>query len=459
MPTKKTKAPKKAPKKKKATKTVKAKTTSDISILPVSRHCGKPDVDEVVHRINLAYGKTGPAIQHAYNSWNVFDLRRPSGILSLDLNTGGGLPACGLSQLDGPEGVGKNFLMYHYMAECQRLYGDQACIAMASIETPMDKRFAQRCGVHIAMSPYDIGVENRARKRRGEPPMDSEEVRIARTTPTMGKFLILDQGGSEKILNSIVDLVGYNICQIIGIDSWDAVQTYMEREKDLGEHPQRAATAQLLTFFTKKISDEGLPDVYCCPDCGSAPLKQNVISIAELKYKWGCTQCKWVGLDPAVEKNETTLVAIRQARGNMDAGKNTRAPKWGSTGARAVRHQNLVRVTISPGKRLPEKGPQVGKEVNWRVSKAKCGSHEGPKGTFNLYFDTMSVDVYEDMIAQCTTHKVVSSGGGVYNAPCLDVKVKGRDKFMQLLEEHPDYWDVLRDELYLRANLAHVRLR
>jgi len=456
------KAPvKKAAKKKPAARKVKARAIRDLDIKPVQGGLPKPDVTEVIHRINMVHGQVGPVIQRARNTWNTFDLRRPSGIMSIDIATGGGLPSCGLSQLDGTEGVGKNFLIYHYMAECQRLYGDRACIAMASLETPMDKRFAQKCGVQIAMSAYDIEVENRARRKRGESPMDNLEVREARDTPGMGEFLVLDQGGSENIMNGIIELVGHNICQIIGLDSWDAVQTYLEREKSLGEHAQRASVAQLQTFFAKKLSDEGLPAIYRCADCSFAPLKQNISDVKALRYTWVCPNCQWSGLEPVVELNETTLIAIKQVRGKMDTFGKGKGRPYGTGGAHALRHQNLVRLTLYPGARIPESSskPKIGKEVNWEITKGKCGCHEGAKGTFKLYFDKMQVDVYDDLLAQCTRHKVVTLGGSYYKADCLEVRVKGRDQFLRLIEENPDYWDILRDRLYIETGLSHVRLR
>lgn len=464
-PPKKKKAAKRAPRAasarqpKKVPKKAKARKVTDGPIKPVGGGFSRPAVEDVVHQINMAYGKSGPVIQKASDTWNTFDLRRPSGIMSLDLSTGGGLPSCGLSQLDGPEGVGKNFLLYHYMAECQRIYGDKACIGMASLETPMDKHFAQRCGVRIAMSPYDIDVENRARQRRGQPPMDSAEIKEARTMPDVGQFLVLDQGGAENIMNSIIDLVGHNICQIIGIDSWDAVQTYLEREKQLGEHAQRASVAQLQSFFAKKLSDEGLPAIYRCKECGFSPLESNVTDVAARKYYWRCGSCSWRGLDPAVERNETTLIAIRQVRSRMSTFGKGRP--YQSAGAHAIRHQNLVRVTVHPGSRIPEdtSKPKLGKEVSWEVTKGKCGCHEGARGSFKLYFENMQVDVFDDLISQCLQQGIMGQGGGVYSVPFMEFKIKGRDNLLRVLEETPELWDQLRDRLYVETGLAHVRLR
>jgi len=433
-----------------------------IIVHPVSSFARKSP-REVMNYINMEFGTTGPVVRPASASWNSFDLRRPSGITSLDLAVGGGLPAGGISQLDGPESTGKNFLLFLHMAECQRIYGKASCLAMVSLETAMDKRFAQKCGVQVAMSPYDIVVENRSRARRNQPPMSDSEVREATETPTIGEFMILDQGPVERILEGLVEVIKSNTCQIVGVDSWDAVLTHQERETRFGEFAQRASGATLETQFTKKM-DDALSAIYRCPACGAAPLSNRATDKATNRYKYYCPSgtCGWGGLDPAVEVNETTIIGIRQVRAKQaQGGMPAFGRKYQSVGSHAMKHANLIKLSLHPGARLPKETdkPKIGKEVNWEVEKAKCGCHEGARGTFSMFFDTMSVDVYSDLVTTAARLGVITQGGAYYRIPHLDMKVNGKPKLIELIEEQPDLWNEIRDRCYVEGGWPGVRFK
>src|SRR4051794_16729283 len=71
----------------------------------------------------------------------------PTGALSLDLALGiGGVPRGRIVEVFGPESSGKTTLMYHVIAECQKLGG--VC-AFIDAEHAMDPLYAQRIGVDI----------------------------------------------------------------------------------------------------------------------------------------------------------------------------------------------------------------------------------------------------------------------------------------------------------------------
>jgi recombination protein RecA len=71
----------------------------------------------------------------------------PTGALSLDLALGiGGVPRGRIVEIYGPESSGKTTLLYHIMAEAQRLGG--VC-AFIDAEHAMDPLYAQRIGVDI----------------------------------------------------------------------------------------------------------------------------------------------------------------------------------------------------------------------------------------------------------------------------------------------------------------------
>src|SRR6201746_22166 len=71
----------------------------------------------------------------------------PTGALSLDLALGiGGMPRGRIVEVFGPESSGKTTLVYHVLAEAQRLGG--VC-AFIDAEHAMDPLYAQRIGLDI----------------------------------------------------------------------------------------------------------------------------------------------------------------------------------------------------------------------------------------------------------------------------------------------------------------------
>src|SRR5437588_239515 len=84
----------------------------------------------------------------------------PTGALSLDLALGiGGVPRGRIVEVFGPESSGKTTLIYHVLAEAQKLGG--VC-AFVDAEHAMDPLYAQRIGVDIdelLVSQPDFGEQ------------------------------------------------------------------------------------------------------------------------------------------------------------------------------------------------------------------------------------------------------------------------------------------------------------
>lgn len=419
----------------------------------------KPDPKQVALAINMRFGNNGPILRPASEAWNAFDLRRPNGISSIDIATGGGLPAGGVCQIDGPESTGKNYLLYRYFAEVQRHYGKRSCLAMACFENFVDKHFAQMCGVKVQMSTYDIEVTQRARKLRGEEPLTKAEIKEAMECPGMGDFHIFE-GPAENVLDGIVYAAEHNIYQIIGIDSWDMMLTAPEDTANLDETPQVASPAMLQTKWSKKILD-ALNPIFRCPECARAPLEKKVTDGTKLNYKYVCPDCGWKGLEPHAEVNETTVIAIRQSRAKLDlGGGKTYGRKFDSKGAYALQHVNLIRLSLYPGSSIKLKDEKIGKEVNWEITKGKAGTHEGAAGSFSLYFNPLEVDTAGDLLAQCLKHGVIEKKEGArYVIPEIEMEpVHGEDKMLSLIESEPELTKTLKELLNVHSGLAHVRL-
>jgi RecA/RadA recombinase len=327
----------------------------------------KPDPQDVLRSINMRFGDVGPIIREASEAWDASDLRRPSGIPSLDLAMGGGLVAGKVHQFDGPESVGKNYMLYRYFAQAQKHYGEDACLAMACFEAFVDKHFAQMCGCKIAMSKYDIDVTQRARELRGEEPLTKAEINKALKVPGVGTFHIFE-GPAEQVLDGIIEAVGSNIYQIIGIDSWDSMLTAAEDKASMDETPQVASPATIQTRWAKKVLD-AFNVVFRCPKCGYSPITKHVVSYEQMNFSWVCPHCKWKGLDPANEVNLTTVYCIRQIRAKIALRGKAMGRPYKSDGAYALQHLNHIRVSMHPGQAIREEKSKVkiGKKVNWEI--------------------------------------------------------------------------------------------
>lgn len=423
----------------------------------------KPDPRDVLRSINMRFGDVGPVIREAGEAWDASDLRRPSGIPSLDLAMGGGLVAGKVHQFDGPESVGKNYMLYRYFAQAQRQYGEDACLAMACFEAFIDKHFAQTCGCKIAMSEYDIEVTQRARELRGEEPLTEDEIKEALDVPGVGTFHVFE-GPAENVLDGIIEAVGSNIYQIIGIDSWDSMLTAAEEKATMDEVPQVASPATIQTRWAKKVLDS-FNVVYRCPSCGYSPLEKKVTNYEQMNFNWVCPHCSWKGLDPANEVNLTTVYCIRQVRAKLQMGGKIYGRAYKSDGAYALQHLNHIRVSMHPGSSVKDGKVKIGKEVNWEVTKAKAGAREGATGVFTLYFNPLEVDVAGDMFAQCCKHGVIRQlPQGWYEVPDIEtddgvLRVHGKDKMIDMIEREEELMEELRGLLYIAAKLSHVRFR
>lgn len=300
---------------------------------------------------------------------NTYFLRRPSGIPSLDIDTGGGLPAGGLTYLSGPDGAGKTFLLYKYVAMCQRLYGTKACIALGVSEAAPDHFFMRKCGMQIAIPERMIEEQVRERRERGEPPFTKDQLKDFRA-PTVGQVKLLRGATGEELLQAIIDCFESKLFDIIGLDSISACLPEADADKDLDEAPKRAAAAGMVTRFFQQ-------------------------------YLNGTTG--YYGVNP------TTVIFTSQVRSNSKKAEAQAhiaryLPDYAPQGAWAAKHGKLIDILVKPGEKTKEavnipagstlsqaanetkKRVQTGKAVKYEVLKGKAGVHEGITGEFDFHF-------------------------------------------------------------------------
>lgn len=383
-------------------------------------------VNAVIQKINshLKYR----AIAAADQVPNAFYLRRPSGIMQLDIDTGGGLPAGGSCVLSGPDGAGKTFLLSKYMVRHQRLYGANSRIAIATVESPPDHAHLRfKHGLKIALP--DEWIQNRIEynKARGLPAPTKAEIKDWKTT--VGRIDVITGKTQEDTLQAVLDLINTKAYGIIGVDSISAMIPSADAGKDLDENSKRAASASAMTEFYKRYHPTTL------------------------------------GIDG--ELNETTLILISQVRANAKkAEAQAHIQKymrdWAPTGAYATRHGKLIDITIWPGEKL-KKGSgddrvQTGKTLCWELTKGKAGCHDGIRGEVDFHFDSFTDDplsvflagiqygVFDELDSKSV--RVLRAGTGEVMKDSIT-----REELLDRLENDVDFDTVIRIEILAAAKI------
>jgi RecA/RadA recombinase len=318
---------------------------------------------------------------------NTYFLRRPCGIMPLDIHTGGGLPAGGLTYLSGPDGAGKTFLLYKYLAMNQRLYGERSCVALAVSESAPDHFFMRKAGMQIAIPEVMIEERQNNRKNLGLPQFTKDELKLLRQK-TVGQVKVLRGANGEELLMGILECFESKAFDLVTLDSVSAVLPEADASKDLDENAKRAASASMLTRFFQH-------------------------------YLNGTTG--YFGMNP------TTVIFTSQVRSNSKKAEAPAhiakyLPDYAPQGAWAAKHGKLIDILVKHGQKDKEEvtvpgaasdesvgeGPkkakkrvQVGKTVQYEVLKGKAGVHEGITGEFEFAFPGNATEMY-DMSRQLT---------------------------------------------------------
>src|SRR5262249_47662755 len=118
----------------------------------------KAEIQQQITSINSAY-KGQAVLRQGADITNVFLLRRPTGLTSLDLKLAGGLPAGGFTQIIGRFSSGKTYMANRIMATAQQNYDEEFAAFIAMTEMRFDKGYAKtRCALRIAYSEEEIAL-------------------------------------------------------------------------------------------------------------------------------------------------------------------------------------------------------------------------------------------------------------------------------------------------------------
>ena len=310
-----------------------------------------------------------------------FHIRRPTGLTSLDLAIAGGFPAGSLCQFFGKEGAGKNYMTDQVIRNVQENYKDEAAVAYCSFGYGYDKRFGLLNGVAVAMNDEEVEVY---RAERGQL-TDAQEARCRRRVGTFHEIClgVTEQAiekPAESMLEAVRSLILSGDYQVIIIDEANVALTREDVEKTLGEDPRQASLARLLTRFISKFYSD----------------------------------IKSIG--PNGGPNETTLIAILEARAQLGFSPDPNA--LSQTGGHSLKHAKAIDVHYRPGTPIyyanDKKKPRIGKEITWKIDKAKLGSHEGATGTFRFIWG-QGADFAGDLLGAAVDTGVLQLNGAWYS--------------------------------------------
>jgi len=304
--------------------------------------------------VNQLEGKLIPADQLG----NVYALRRPTGIIEVDIALGGGFPAGGACMLSGPYNSGKTWMLFRTMAMQQQLYGSSFMGALHIAETQIPYDQMRQAGMRICVPDSVIKQYIQRDVELGLPMWD--DAKIAAWKAQVGTLHIIDGGTGEAVLQSVLECVKANCFSVIGVDSISSLMPQRDVDKDIDEEAARAARAIMMGKF-------------------------------------------WEKYVPHVNKgvNTTSLIFTQQVRANN----STYGKEWTITGGEATKHYKLIDLGMWSGKQITRqiqgRTHAVGKETLFETFKGKAGTHDHIKGSFNFYYSEFlagNVDVHGDLI-------------------------------------------------------------
>jgi len=350
---------------------------------------------------------------------NVFILRRPTGITSLDMSIGGGFPAGGLSQIIGSSSVGKDYLVNLIIANLQTTYGEDASVCLAMTEMHFDKKYAKKCGVRIALTALEISQWQQALERDFTP----EE--MAWATDQVGTVNEIIASNAEELLEATAQCIESNLYQIIVINSFGALLTKAEEETDITQKHYGGAAMPITNFMKRVHSALNSEDAHGQP-------------------------------------NTTTIIGINQFRDNLGSD-----AKWNPlkiAGGNALKHGKLVDVYLKAQARIKYPTDSkiiLGKEIHWEILKGKAGCHDGPKGMYPFYFGEygypFGADVYQDVIVCGVLHNILQMNGAwiLWDRSGGQLKGQGKEKFAHVIAD-AGLFNQLRDLCFEAAGVNFI---
>lgn len=314
--------------------------------------------------------------------------RLPTGLLTLDIELRGGIPAGGVSHVAGKRSAGKTTLAWLVIRQLQFLLGKKMKVLLAMTELQADRGQGKMLGVKVSMGMEYVESMNKARKNAGIPPLTPEEV--AYLLEETGTIHELHAMSAEDFYDVLLRAVDENMYHLIVIDSIGNILSAAEQENESVHDKVYGGAAGPNTTFLKKLTN-----------------------LLTMRNEWG-------------QVRDTAILGINQVRDNI---KDPKA-RMRSPGGNALEHAKLVDVWVESGAVQREltdvytpggwtkKWLDQWKDINWEIVKGKAGMHEGAKGTYVFDYRIESpsghkggVDFFKDTIVAGVSWGVIQQSG------------------------------------------------
>lgn len=393
----------------------------------------------------------GPGlVERSENANTSYLLRRPTGVISIDIATAGGWPAGAPNVLVGPDGAGKDYLLWRTAAEVQRLYGEDFCMACYFTEFKPDKMYMkQLCGFQVAFSEIELEELDITRHAMNRPGLSAGELDYYRRQ--IGTFIPIFGLSADHGFDEVFNFVDANICQIVAVNSIGSMQTEAKEATDSFEDfAQQRNEATLLSKAMPKFS------MYL--NRGSREPAED-----EKKAKGGAKEKN--GAKEKARVNETTLLLVNQVRSTDAAARpmkgrpiqdkdryKTAANAW------SLKHHKAIELFLHNGPRIYDEGVKppliLGRKKQWELTKGKLGTHEGIKGEFDYFFG-FGADVLGDLLNTAIGLGVVAQDGTwiKYNEDGFKLMAQGGARALEILRKTPELVDHLRTRCFQESEI------
>ncbi len=337
-----------------------------------------------------------------------FLLRRPTGILSLDIALKGGFPR-GIVEVIGEEQVGKTTLLAETCKRIQEIYGHESCIGLAMVEA-WDKAYWKNLGFRVAFSEEEIKQAEEAQERK----FNEDELLYLRDQ--VGEVIHCAAVNTEDMLGISLDLAKSKMFQLVGLDSIGALQSRDQEDKEIGEKTYAGSSVAITHFVNKFYSI----------------------------------------------KSDTTMYVNNQLRKNL-ARKSMFDEEWTIPGGQALKYAKFISLFLSKGQKITktvgDKEVIIGRYVNWNIKKGKCGSGEGKTGSYAFMREfpgqKLGIDLEDNIATSGLYYEVIDQSGAWYSIGGEKV-AQGFNKLKEYIRENPELRDSIAKECIKKSGIKFV---
>ena len=365
-------------------------------------------IEGVIEKINKTFKSNIISFADEYDAG--FLLRRPTGIISLDIAIQGGFPR-GIIEIAGENNVGKTQLSVEVCKQLQKNYGEDACIALCMVE-PWDKSFWKNLGFKVSFSEEEITSGEKALKRK----YTAEEK--AYLKEQVGQVVHAKCLNAEDMLSTALKLIETGIFQLVVIDSVGSMMSEQQDDKEFGEKTYGGNSTAIQEFVNR------------------------------------FTQLK----------TNTTIIMINQVRDNMKAGNSPYAEEHRVLGGNALKHGKFVSIWLTKGAKIKEtingvENVEIGRTNNWLIKKQKCGGADGERGHYDFYKGRhgypLGIDIIGNLLSTAVLYDIVEKSGAWYSYKGERLG-QGIDKAAIMLKEHPEIVEEIKQRCFDKAGIAFL---